>query len=46
MFALQNGVKAIISLPGIQAREVSRSRSGFTGKEIIKKPGYAVCAAG
>jgi len=46
MFALQNGAKTIISLPGFQAREVSRSRSGFTGKKIIKKPVYARNAAG
>jgi hypothetical protein len=39
MFALQNGAKVIISLPGIQASEASRSRAGFTGKEIVKETG-------
>jgi len=39
MFALQNGAKAIISLPGFQASEVSRPRAGFTWKEFVKEAG-------
>lgn len=37
MFALQNGAKAIISLPGIQASEVSHPESGICRERNCKR---------